>query len=435
MKINFFPEQASEYAAKVDWLNDVITVLSVFFTLAIVGSMLLFAIRYRRSNVDPDQTPRIEGNTFIEIIWTVVPTLICIYLGYYGVVTYSEMRKEEKNPLEINVWGQKWKWDFEYKNGKKTVNEFVVPVGQQVKLVMKSRDVLHSFFVPAMRAKRDVVPGTYNALYFKPIKTGTYQTFCAEYCGLDHSKMLAKLHVVSQAEYERWFDDRSEEIALARMSPAEQGEKLYVQKGCNACHSMDGSRLVGPSFLNLYGKKERSAEGAEIKVDENYLQESILDSNKVIVEGYPPNMMPAFEGQVNEKELDALIAFIKSVDDAKAAASKAASASAAAANAEAMAKLSPADRGKQLYSDKVCITCHSLDGSKLVGPSFKALFGKSEKWTDGSSAKVDEGYLRESILNPMAKIVEGYPPGMPPYQGQLNDQQVADLIEFIKTVQ
>lgn len=434
MKINFFPEQASELATRIDWLNDVVTVLSVFFTIAIVGAMIYFAIRYRRSNVPPDQTPRIEGNTFAEIIWTTVPTLVCIFLAYEGAMLYSDMRKEEKNALEINVWGQKWKWDFEYENGKKTVNEFVVPVGRQVKLVMKSRDVLHSFFVPAMRAKRDVVPGTYNALYFKPIKVGTYQTFCTEYCGLEHSKMLATLRVVSLAEYDRWINDRSEELAQSRMSPSELGEKLFVQKGCNACHSLDGTRMVGPSLLNLYGKNERDSEGKEHEVDENYLQESILNPNKIIVEGYPPNMMPVFEGQVNDKELDALIAFIKTVDDSKAAAVKAANAAASAASAAASANLSPAERGKQLYTEKICVTCHSLDGSKLVGPSLKGLYGKTEKFTDGSSAAVDDAYLKESILNSMAKIVEGYPPGMPPYQGQLSDQQVADLVEFIKTV-
>ncbi|MBX7137992.1 MAG: cytochrome c oxidase subunit II [Oligoflexia bacterium] len=426
---NFMPEQASEIASNIDWLNSLILWLSVFFTVAIVGAMVYFAVRYRRRDGVDHETPRIEGSNALEAVWTIVPTVICVFIAYYGVAFYAQMREEKANALEINVWAQKWKWDFEYASGKKTTAEFYVPVNRPVKLIMKSRDVLHSFFLPAMRVKRDVLPSAYNALYFTPIKTGVYQTFCTEYCGMEHSGMLATLHVVSQAEYDRWVNDRSEEIALSRVTPAERGEKLYNQKGCNACHKLDGSSAIAPSFVKLFGRNEQLADGTSVTVDENYLQESILHPNAKIVKGYPPNLMPAFEGQVSDDEIQALEAFIKSLTTAKQE-----QAAAAPADPAALAGMSPADRGKKLYNEKVCVTCHSLDGSRIVGPSFKGVYGRKQKITTGQEIVADDAYIKESILNSAAKVVEGYPPAMPAYQGQLSDAEVSDIIEFLKTV-
>lgn len=422
-------EQASDIAHKVDWLNSLLTQLSLFFTVLIVGAMIYFAIRYRRKDGQIAETPRIEGSNLLEAVWTIIPTIICIYIAYYGVVIYNDMRREDPNALEIGVWGQKWKWDFEYGNGKKTINEFVVPVNRQVKLVMKSRDVLHSFFIPAMRVKRDVVPGTYNSLYFTPIKTGTYRTFCTEYCGTEHSSMMASLRVVSEAEYDRWVEDRSEELAMSRMSPREVGEKLYTAKGCVACHSLDGSPRVGPSFLKLFGRKTVFSDGTELTADENYIQESILHPNKQVVKGFAPNLMPSFDGQLSDSEISGLIAFIKSIETAVAPA-------APAAAEEASAAATPLERGQKIYAEKLCNTCHSLDGSRLVGPSFKGIYGREAKLVDGSTVKSDDAYLKNSILNPNAQVVDGFGPvsPMPPYQGQLSDAQIGDVIEFLKSV-
>ena len=424
----YLPEQASEHAPNVDWLHHLITDISVFFTVAIVGSMIYFAVRYRQRDGKDHDTPQILGSHFLEIVWTVVPTIICIFVAYYGVVYYQEMRVVPKDALTVNVWAQKWYWNFEYSNGKTTKGELVVPVDKPVKLVMKSRDVLHSFFIPAMRVKRDVIPGAYTYLTFKPVKTGVYQSFCTEYCGKDHSAMLATLRVVSAAEYDQWVNDRSEELKLARLDPADLGKTLYTEKGCNACHSLDGSRLVGPSFLQLWGRKENLADGTQVDVDENYLQKSILEPNYQIVQGYSPNMMPAYAGQLDDAQLNAIIAFIKTLKDAPAAPTP------APVDASAMAAMSPAERGQKLYQEKACIGCHSLDGSKLVGPSFKGIYGRAVKFADGSTATSDDAYIKNSILNPGSQIVEGYQPMMPSYQGQLSDEQIQDLIEYMKTI-
>lgn len=442
----FLPEQASEHAPHVDWLNNLITDLSVLFTVLIVGAMLYFAIKYRKRGGVDHPTPRIEGNHLLEVIWTVVPTLVCIYIAYYGIVYYFEIRKFP-NPnephVEIQVRGQKWKWDFEYeyedaqkqKRSKKTTAELVVPVNQQIKLVMMSNDVLHSFFIPAMRVKKDAIPGHFTWLTFKPVKTGEYQVFCTEYCGKDHSMMLAKLKVLPEAEYLRWLNDRSDEMVAEKQSPSERGKILYSQKGCNSCHSLDGSRLVGPSFLKIYGRKATCDSGKEYVADEEYIRHSILAANDQIVDGYPPNLMPAFAGQLTDAQIGDLIAFMKTLTGEPKPA-----AAAAVAPSVDLSKMSPLERGKWVYETNLCHTCHSIDGSKMTGPSFKGSWGQTHEMADGSKVVVDAAYLTESVRNPTAKVVKDYPPAMPMIfntpgtPNYVSDDDLKGLVEYVRSL-
>lgn len=422
------PEQASTIAPDVDFLNILVTDLSIFFTVAIVGTMLYFAWKYRRRNGVDHETPRIEGSHALEFIWTIVPTLVCIYLGWAGIKLYYDMIHVPENAMVVNVTGWKWAWEFQYENGRKSGGEgaeLVVPVNQPIKLVMTSRDVLHSFFIPAMRVKQDVVPGQYSYVSFTPVKTGTYDIFCTEYCGTRHSYMLAKVKVVSADEFEGWVNSDPS----AGMPPAEVGKQLFGSLGCNACHSLaDGVRMVGPSFYKLYGKEGKFSDGTSYKADENYIKESILNPNKHVVESFPSNVMPSFDGRLDDGQITALIAFIKGQDGSASAAPKIQIPDDSATSAN------PADRGSKLYQTKACVGCHSLDGSKLVGPSFKGVYGREGQMQDGSKVKADDAYIKESILNPTAKVVKDYPPAMPSYQGQLSDQEIADLIEYLKTV-
>jgi cytochrome c oxidase subunit 2 len=418
----FLPEQASDFAADVDWIHDLITDLSVFFTVAIVGAMVYFAIRYRQKDGIDHDTPQIHGNNLLEIIWTVVPTVVCIFIAYYGIIFYREMRNVPDDALVIDVRGQKWKWDFYYGNGKQS-SDLVVPVNKPIKLVISSRDVLHSFFLPAMRVKKDAVPGQYTYLWFRPIKTGEYQAYCTEYCGKDHSAMLAKLHVYPQAEFDRWLNDRSAEIAMAKLGPAERGKTLYKDKNCVACHTLNGTPLVGPTFLNIVGRKAKWTDGTEYTVDENYIHESVIEPNKHIVAGFQPNLMPSFAGQLSDDDISGLIAFMRTLTG-----------EAVVAKPVVDAAASPADKGKALYQTRACAGCHSLDGSKLVGPSFKGLYGTPQKLTDGSTANADDAYIKHSIQEPQAQIVAGYEnAGAMPNLG-LSDEEVSNIIEFMKTV-
>lgn len=434
----YLPEQASNHAPNVDWLHHLITDLSIFFTVAIVGVMIYFAVKYRKRNGVDHETPQIEGDLSLEIIWTVVPTIICIIIGYYGIIYYKDMRTVPSNAMTINVTGQKWSWDFEYENGKKTYGEFVIPVDKPVKLLLQSRDVLHSFFIPSMRVKSDVVPGSYTYVSFTPVKTGLYQSYCTEYCGDNHYSMLANLRVVSQAEFDAWLVDRSEEILAERMDPAELGAKLYVQKTCSTCHSLDGSPKVGPSFLKLYGAERKFTDGTTRTADEEYIRQSIYQPNSQVVEGYPPAMSQFIPAQVpdslaavvTDKEALQLIAFIKTLDGTQEV--EVEEVEPVAASEVDKASMTTEERGEWIYQNKMCVTCHSLDGSRIVGPSFKGIYGKSGKLADGSDYLADDAYLKESILKPNDKVVEGYAPAMPAQQ--FSDDEVADIIAYLKTL-
>ena len=431
-------EQASEFANNVDFVHDIVTYFSVFFTVLITGVMIYFAIRYRQRDGKDHATPQLLHSTSLEIIWTIIPIIISVYVAYLGIVYYKDMRTPGKDPLVINVHGQKWFWDFEYPNGKKFGGkdvEFVVPVNRPVQLVLTSRDVIHSFFIPAMRVKKDAVPGMFSYIDFKPIKTGTYQVFCTEYCGKEHYNMMVQIKVVSDAEYQRWVNDNSEEFRKSLISPADLGKTIYTQKGCNACHSLDGTKIVGPTWLDSYGSKVKMIDGQEIEVDGNYIKESIFEPSKHVHEGFAP-VMPSFAGQLSDDEINGVIAYIRTLTKENLEKEKAAAPKVVEVAVDE-SKLSPAQRGERLYKKAAvpsCSTCHSIDGSKIVGPSFKGLYGRKEKMGDGTELVADDAYIKESILNPGAHIVDGYPPAMPPYAGQLKDEQIADLIEYFKTL-
>lgn len=427
----YLPEQASDIAPRVDWLHNLITDLSVFFTVAIVGTMLYFAFKYRAKDGLDHETPRIEGSHYLEAVWTILPTVICIFVGAYGIIVFNEVRNVPKDALTINVVGSQWKWNFQYENGKQITSEAVIPVDTPVRFVITSKDVLHSFFIPEMRVKTDAIQGRYTYVSFKPIRTGDYTVYCTEFCGTDHSAMLAKLRVVPKDEYNRWLADESDKI---KFKPAEMGQLLYTEKGCKTCHSLDGAKIVGPTFLKLYNREGTHDGGVKYTADENYIRESILDPNAKVVDGFPkPSPMPPQAGLVTEDQIQALIAFMKTLDGS---APVAAAPAQQFAFAKADKSLTPADRGKALYTSKACIGCHSLDGTKTVGPSFKGLYGHEAELADGSKVKVDDEYIKSSIINPNGQIVAGFAPGlMPPnFKDLLSEQDIGDLIEFIKSV-
>ena len=303
---SFMPTQGTAIAAQVDSLYGFLLISSFIACLILLGGMVYFVFKYKRKT-DNDKTAYISHNGFLEFLWSFIP--LCIFLGVFawGWYIYHDMRSMPKDALEVHVYGKQWAWDFEYKSGKKTTNEFTVPVGTSVKLIMTSRDVLHSFYVPSFRIKQDVVPGRYTTLWFQAEKLGEFHVFCTEYCGGAHSNMLAKIKVVPLAEYETWLA----EVEDTNLPPAERGKKLYVSKTCSGCHSVDGNAIVGPSFKGLFGANRQFEDGGTAVADENYIRESILEPNKHTVKGYPAGAMPTFQGQVTEEELNALIEFIK----------------------------------------------------------------------------------------------------------------------------
>lgn len=300
------PEQASTFAGEVDFMNNFISYVAAFCTLAITGTMIYFAWKYRKKS-DNDVTPQITHNATLETLWTAIPTVVVIFVFFYGTRTYVDMRTPPANAVEISVLGRKWVWEFTYPTGKKEAEELVVPVNRPIKLIMQSQDVNHSFFIPAMRVKEDVIGGVYHYLWFEPTKLGTFPIFCAEYCGTNHSGMLAKLRVVTQEEYDDHINDRTKgEIPLE-----EKAQQLWVNKGCKGCHTLDGSPLVGPTWKGLFGSKREFVDGTTGTADENYIRESILNPNAHIVKGFQPGLMPALPA--TDDEINTFIAFMKTL--------------------------------------------------------------------------------------------------------------------------
>ena len=306
----WLPRKGSEFAAQVDFNFNLVYWISVFFFALVTFLMVFFAIRYRqRPGHEPEKSS--SHNTPLEILWSVIPTLIVIGLFWSGYKTYLNMTVPPQNTYEVLVTGQKWNWLFTYPNGYIDAN-LHVPVDTPVKLTMTSEDVIHSFFVPDFRIKRDVIPGRYTRLWFTAIETGDYDILCTEYCGTNHWSMLSKLVVHERAEFDSWLAEASD--FLSKMPPAEAGEMLYNMRGCKQCHSVDGTPGIGPSFLGKFGSEEPLLTGETVLVEENYIRESILDPQAKIVAGYDP-VMPTYQGRLKDEEITAIIEYMKTLSE------------------------------------------------------------------------------------------------------------------------
>ncbi|MGD9489144.1 MAG: cytochrome c oxidase subunit II [Calditrichaceae bacterium] len=305
----FLPPPNSTIASDVDALFYFILYASIFFFIIVVFGSIWFAVKYRRRG-KKEFTPDISHNTRLEIIWTVIPTILVFIVFLWGFNTYLKMNVVPKDAMNVKVTGQKWFWSFGYDNGITTTNELVVPVGKPVQLTMSSKDVIHSFFVPDFRMKMDVLPNRYTIAWFEATNPGTFDLFCTEYCGKGHSEMIGKVKVVSGREYDEWIASNAN--PGAGMAPEEFGAKLLRTKACITCHSNDGSKNTGPTFKGLFGRMERLQDGSNITADENYIRESILEPQAKVVMGFQP-VMPTYQGLLKDEEIDAMIAYLKTL--------------------------------------------------------------------------------------------------------------------------
>jgi cytochrome c oxidase subunit 2 len=258
---------------------------------------------------------QIEGNATLEVVWTVIPLLLVLAMFWFGWTGWKPLYSvPPKDALPIKTIGQMWKWRFEYENGKKT-DTLYIPQGKPVVLDLVSFDVIHSFYIPAFRLKQDVIPGKKMKTWFIGNSPGIYDIFCAEYCGLQHSSMYTAVKVLPQPEFDKWYIDTTV-IAAAPASPFLAGEKVYRSIGCLACHSIDGSSMTGPTFKGAFGHEVTvitAGKESTITVDEAYIKNSVMEPNADIVKGFKANLMQTYKGQVSDKELVDLIAFIKSL--------------------------------------------------------------------------------------------------------------------------
>ncbi len=285
----------------------ILIICSVLFFL-VVGTMAFFVVRYRR-RPGRDAEKTISHSMLLETTWTVIPLIIVAVIFYEGFAAYMRMETAPPNCYDLRVTARQWSWLFTYPNGYSDEN-LHVPAGEPVRLTMTSEDVIHGLWIPAMRVKMDVVPGRYTSVWFQPDKPGTYNLLCTEYCGDEHSNMLATVVVQPREEFDAWLKNASD--FLRTLPPVEAGRKLYLKHGCAQCHSADGTAGTGPTLKGIYGKTHEMIGGDKLLVDDNYIRESILDPQKKIKAGYQP-VMSTYKGQISDAEITAVIEFIKSL--------------------------------------------------------------------------------------------------------------------------
>jgi cytochrome c oxidase subunit 2 len=305
----FLPPANSTIAPEVDALFQFVMIISIIFFIIVLFSALYFVIRYRRRG-EREFTPDISENRNLEIIWTVIPTILVFIVFFWGFKTYLKMHVVPSEAIKIKATGQKWFWQFDYPDGASSTNDLIVPVGTPVEVLLSSQDVIHSFYVPNFRIKMDVLPNRYTMAWFEAPHAGEYNLFCAEFCGTGHSKMIGKVKVLPEREYNEWLDANSS--AGEGMSLEEYGAKLYKAKACVTCHSIDGSPNTGPTFANLLGRTEHFSNGSSLTIDENYIRESILSPQAKVVEGFQP-VMPTYQGILKDRDVDALVAYLSSL--------------------------------------------------------------------------------------------------------------------------
>lgn len=303
------PKQAATHASDVDGLLIFITLLTIFFFF-FNGALIFYAVRRWRRRSDDEVTPHITHDTRLELIWSIIPLIVVMGIFFWGFKGYVNAWVTPNDAIEIVVTGKKWLWEFEYPDGTRALNDLHVPVNKPVKLVMHSEDVIHSFFVPAFRLKRDVIPGRYTELWFTATEPGVHQVFCAEYCGRSHSDMLAKIYVDTPEQYEVFLREGDEQVR--QMPLKDLGKLVYENKGCATCHSIDGTRGQGPSFKGIWGHAQKATDGKEYKVDADYIRQSILTPQAAVVQGFEP-IMPTFQGLLREREIMGVIEYIKSL--------------------------------------------------------------------------------------------------------------------------
>jgi cytochrome c oxidase subunit 2 len=308
--------KASNFVQGVDTAFLVIMGISFLFLIGLTVVMLVFIFKYNKKK-NPKAT-QIEGSTKLEIIWTVVPFLLTMLMFYYGWAGWKPMQKVPKDAMEITAYGRMWNFSFEYENGRRTDTLFL-PKDQPIKLNLVAMDVLHSLYIPAFRVKQDMVPGKKdNFMWFEPQKVGTYELYCAEYCGLQHSYMYTYVEVMEDSAFQTWIADTTNvaAVAAAMDSPAATGKRIMQNIGCFACHTLDGTRLVGPSFKGIWGAEHTVQTGREtrqVTVDEEYIRKSIYEPNADVVDGFNKGLMLSYEGQLSDDDIDNIIEYLKTV--------------------------------------------------------------------------------------------------------------------------
>ena len=309
--LGLMPIEASAQSVSIDWLwNLEIIAISFLFSLIVVP-MAYSLVVFRRRKGETGDGEHIEGNSTLEIAWTVIPLFIVLGFAYMGAYSLGEIRRVDPNALVIKVKAQQFVWTFEYPEYGIISKELHLPVNKQVVLKMESADVIHSFWVPEFRVKQDVVPGRVTEYRITPTLIGNYKVRCSELCGASHAYMESPVIVDSEVTYNAWISDQAAIAAEAAKTPEGQGKLLVIRNGCIGCHSVDGARMTGPTWFGLYGTKVELADGTTVVADDSYFAESILNPKAKEVAGFAPTVMPPYA--LTEEEISNIIAYFKTL--------------------------------------------------------------------------------------------------------------------------
>jgi len=313
-RINLLPTKASQQAERVDWLMRLeFTIGAVILVLCMVFFVYSLIVFRRRAGDLEDAVP-VHGHTPLEVAWTIVPLAIVLTIGALNAGALVDVSKPPEKELEVKVTGFQWGWKFEYPEFGVTASNLVLPANRPVLFRVYSTDVNHSFWVPAFRLKIDALPGIENVLRITPTQMGEYKVRCAELCGTAHAYMVAPVKVVAESEFQEWVKAQAAPAAGVAEASAERGKVLAQQFGCVACHSTDGTRLVGPTWKGLFGSTRTLQDGTTVQADEDYLRTAILDPGAQVVQGFPTGVMPTtFKDQLTPEQIEDLIAYIKSL--------------------------------------------------------------------------------------------------------------------------
>jgi cytochrome c oxidase subunit 2 len=303
----FLPPGASSFADGVDSLHLFVIASTLAGTTTIALLALFFIVRHRRRAGD-HSTPELRAGGKGEAI--LVFGTLSLFLTWWivGCRQYLTMRRPPADAARVYVVAKQWTWKFTHADGRLENDALTLPVGRPVELVMISRDVIHSLFVPAMRVKQDVLPGRYVSLWFTPVRAGTYPIFCAEYCGLSHSAMRGEVRVLGDADYRHWLEEAAGVRSLAQI-----GREAAVRHACLACHTVDGQPHLGPTWSRLYGTEVTLTDGTHVRADAAYLTESMLDPAARVVAGYGA-IMPTYRGALSQPETAAIVEYIRSLE-------------------------------------------------------------------------------------------------------------------------
>jgi cytochrome c oxidase subunit 2 len=311
--IPLLPPRASAAALEFDLLYFFLTGVTAFFVVLVGALVVYFAIKYRRRH--PDEVGAdIHGSLVLELTWTFIPLVISMVMFAWGASLFYRMSKPPADSMDLYVVGKQWMWKVQHPEGIREINEMHVPINRNVRLTIGSEDVIHAYGIPAFRVKMDAVPGRLTTAWFRATVPGRYHIFCDQYCGTNHSRMVGEVIAMEPEEYEAWLASGaglgSGPTAIAVVGPS--GEQLFTDFACISCHREDGVPAPGPPLTGVAGSARTLADGSTVVADDNYLRESILNSQAEVVAGFPP-VMPVFQGMLSEEQVLSLIAYIKSL--------------------------------------------------------------------------------------------------------------------------